>query len=46
MLRQTFILNDISFSFTERPENGESKVTVIRCSQEWLQRNADSVLAT
>ncbi|MHC5609942.1 MAG: ShlB/FhaC/HecB family hemolysin secretion/activation protein [Nostoc sp.] len=42
---QTFILNDIPFSFTEGPENGESKVTVIRFSQDWLQRNATSVLA-
>ncbi|MEH2264834.1 ShlB/FhaC/HecB family hemolysin secretion/activation protein [Nostoc sp.] len=42
---QTFILNDIPFSFTEGPENGKSKVTVIRFSQDWLQRNANSVLA-
>ncbi len=42
---QTFILNDISFSFTEGPEDGESRVTVIRFSQDWLQRNANSVLA-
>ncbi len=42
---QTFILNDIPFSFTEGPEDGESKVTVIRFSQDWLQRNANTVLA-
>ncbi|MCC5633119.1 ShlB/FhaC/HecB family hemolysin secretion/activation protein [Nostoc sphaeroides] len=42
---QTFILNDIPFSFTEGPENGESRVTVIRFSQDWLKRNANSVLA-
>ncbi|MEH1931175.1 ShlB/FhaC/HecB family hemolysin secretion/activation protein [Nostoc sp.] len=42
---QTFILNDIPFSFTEGPEDGESKLTVIRFSQDWLQRNATSVLA-
>ncbi|MHC5772132.1 MAG: ShlB/FhaC/HecB family hemolysin secretion/activation protein, partial [Nostoc sp.] len=42
---QTFILNDIPFSFTEGPENGKSKVTVIRFSQDWLQRNPNSVLA-
>ncbi|MBG1261456.1 ShlB/FhaC/HecB family hemolysin secretion/activation protein [Nostoc commune] len=42
---QTFILNDIPFSFTEGPEDGESKVRVIRFSQDWLQRNANSVLA-
>ncbi len=42
---QTFILNDIPFSFTEGPEDGESKLTVIRFSQDWLQRNTNSVLA-
>ncbi|MCC5668061.1 ShlB/FhaC/HecB family hemolysin secretion/activation protein [Nostoc sp. CHAB 5784] len=42
---QTFILNDMPFSFTEGPEDGESKVTVIRFSQDWLQRNGNSVLA-
>ncbi|MEH1863155.1 MAG: ShlB/FhaC/HecB family hemolysin secretion/activation protein [Nostoc sp.] len=42
---QTYILNDIPFSFTEGPEDGESRVTVIRFSQDWLQRNANSVLA-
>jgi hemolysin activation/secretion protein len=42
---QTFILNDIPFSFTEGPEDGKSRVTVIRFSQDWLQRNANTVLA-
>jgi hemolysin activation/secretion protein len=42
---QTFILDDIPYSFNEGPENGESKVTVIRFSQDWLQRNTTSVLA-
>ncbi|MFN6462565.1 MAG: ShlB/FhaC/HecB family hemolysin secretion/activation protein [Nostoc sp. DedVER02] len=42
---QTFILNDLPFSFTEGPENGKSRVTVIRFSQDWLQRNANSVFA-
>ncbi|MBE8987044.1 ShlB/FhaC/HecB family hemolysin secretion/activation protein [Nostoc sp. LEGE 12450] len=42
---QTYILNDIPFSFTEGPEDGKSRVTVIRFSQDWLQRNANSVLA-
>ncbi|WP_323808801.1 ShlB/FhaC/HecB family hemolysin secretion/activation protein [Nostoc sphaeroides] len=42
---QTFILNDIPFSFTEGPEDGKSRVTAIRFSQDWLQRNANSVLA-
>ncbi len=42
---QTFILDDIPFSFTEGPEDGESKLSVIRFSQDWLQRNTNSVLA-
>jgi hemolysin activation/secretion protein len=42
---QTFILNDIPFSFSEGPEDGESKVTAIRFSQDWVQRNAKRVLA-
>ncbi|MBD2199644.1 MULTISPECIES: ShlB/FhaC/HecB family hemolysin secretion/activation protein [Calothrix] len=42
---QTYILNDIPFSFTEGPEDGRSRVTVIRFSQDWLQRNPNSVLA-
>ncbi|MEB3216380.1 MAG: ShlB/FhaC/HecB family hemolysin secretion/activation protein [Nostocales cyanobacterium 94392] len=42
---QTFILDDIPFSFTEGPEEGESKLSVIRFSQDWLQRNTNSVLA-
>ena len=42
---RTFILDDIPFSFTEGPEQGESKLSVIRFSQDWLRRNANSVLA-
>ncbi len=42
---QTFILNDIPYSFVEGPEDGESKLTVIRFSQDWLQRDATTVLA-
>lgn len=42
---QTFLLNDIPFSFSEGSENGESKVTVLRFSQDWLQRTPNSVLA-
>ena len=42
---QTFILDDIPFSFTEGPEDGESKLSVIRFYQDWLQRNTNSVLA-
>ncbi|MEO1430559.1 MAG: ShlB/FhaC/HecB family hemolysin secretion/activation protein [Cyanobacteria bacterium J06633_8] len=42
---QTFILDDIPFSFTKGPEEGESKLSVIRFSQDWLQRKTNSVLA-
>jgi len=42
---QTYILNDIPFSFTEGPEDGESKVTVIRFSQDWVNRGIRQVLA-
>ena len=42
---QTYILDDIPFSFTEGPEKGESKVTVIRFSQDWVNRGTRRVLA-
>lgn len=42
---QTYILDDIPFSFTEGPEDGESKVTVIRFSQDWVNRGVRTVLA-
>ncbi|WP_292864057.1 ShlB/FhaC/HecB family hemolysin secretion/activation protein [Nostoc sp. LPT] len=42
---QTYILNDTPYSFTEGPENGESKVTVIRFSQDWVNRGTKRVLA-
>lgn len=42
---QTFLLNDIPFSFSEGAENGESKVTVLRFSQDWVERRARRVLA-
>ncbi len=42
---QTYILNDMPFSFTEGPEKGESKVTVIRFSQDWVKRDTRRVLA-
>ncbi|NJL41116.1 MAG: ShlB/FhaC/HecB family hemolysin secretion/activation protein [Leptolyngbyaceae cyanobacterium SM1_4_3] len=41
---QTF-LNDEPFSFAVGPEEGESRVAVLRFSQEWVDRNATSVLA-
>lgn len=42
---QTFILNDIPFSFSEGPEDGKSRVTAIRFSQDWVQRDTQKVLA-
>ena len=42
---QTFLFDDIPFSFSEGAEEGESKVTVIRFSQEWLQWEPKKVLA-
>ncbi|HEY9600228.1 MAG TPA: ShlB/FhaC/HecB family hemolysin secretion/activation protein [Allocoleopsis sp.] len=42
---QTYILDNIPFSFTEGPENGKSKVTVIRFSQDWVNRGTRRVLA-
>lgn len=42
---QTFILEDEPFSFSEGPEDGESRVSVLRFSQDWLNRDARRVLA-
>lgn len=42
---QTYLLNDIPFSFSEGPEDGKSKVTAIRFSQDWVQRSQSQVLA-
>jgi len=42
---QTYILDDEPFSFTIGPENGESKVSVLRFSQDWVNRSPNRVLA-
>jgi hemolysin activation/secretion protein len=42
---QTFLLDDIPFSFSEGAENGESKVTVLRFAQDWVDRAPNRVLA-
>ncbi|MEH2083191.1 MAG: ShlB/FhaC/HecB family hemolysin secretion/activation protein [Nostoc sp.] len=42
---QTYILNNIPYSFTEGSEDGETKVTVIRFSQDWVNRSTKRVLA-
>jgi hemolysin activation/secretion protein len=42
---QTFLLGDIPFSFSLGPENGLSRVSVLRFSQDWINRNPRRVLA-
>jgi hemolysin activation/secretion protein len=42
---QTFILGDRPFSFSLGPEEGKSKVSVLRLSQEWVNRSESRVLA-
>ncbi|MGB3493777.1 MAG: ShlB/FhaC/HecB family hemolysin secretion/activation protein [Elainellaceae cyanobacterium] len=43
--RQTFILDDIPFSFSEGPEDGQSNATVIRFFQDWVNRGSRRVFA-
>nr|MDZ8058207.1 ShlB/FhaC/HecB family hemolysin secretion/activation protein [Nostoc sp. EkiNYC01] len=42
---QTFLLDNIPFSFSEGPENGESRVSIIRFYQDWVHRSTTQVLA-
>lgn len=42
---QTFLLDDIPFSFSLGPENGLSRVSVLRFSQDWISRSPKRVLA-
>jgi hemolysin activation/secretion protein len=42
---QTFLLEDLPFSFSIGPENGESKVSVLRFSQDWTKRSRSRVFA-
>ncbi|QSJ20648.1 ShlB/FhaC/HecB family hemolysin secretion/activation protein [Nostoc sp. UHCC 0702] len=42
---QTFLLDDIPYSFSEGPKDGRSRVTVIRFYQDWVNRGATQVLA-
>jgi hemolysin activation/secretion protein len=42
---RTFLLDDIPFSFSEGPEKGESKVTALRLSGDWVRRSPNRVLA-
>ncbi len=43
--RSTTFLEDEAFSFSEGPEDGKANVTVVRLFQDWLDRNANTVLA-
>lgn len=42
---RTFLFEDEPYSFTEGPERGESKATILRFSQDWVKRSRTSVLA-
>lgn len=42
---RTFLFADEPFSFTEGPENGLSKVSVLRLNTDWVKRNSNNVLA-
>jgi len=42
---QTYILENVPFSFSPGPENGKSRVSAIRFSQDWINRSATRVLA-
>ncbi|NET09177.1 MAG: ShlB/FhaC/HecB family hemolysin secretion/activation protein [Symploca sp. SIO2B6] len=43
--RQTFILDDEPFSFSEGAEDGETNATIVRFFQDWVQRSPRQVLA-
>lgn len=42
---RTFLYEDMPFSFSSGPEKGESKVTALRLTQEWVRRTPKLVLA-
>ncbi len=42
---QTYILDNVPFSFSVGPEQGYSQVAVIRFSQDWVNRSPSQVLA-
>ncbi|AFZ32885.1 surface antigen (D15) [Gloeocapsa sp. PCC 7428] len=43
--RSRTFLDGRSFSFTEGPDNGESRVSVVRFTQDWVDRGTTRVLA-
>jgi hemolysin activation/secretion protein len=42
---ETFLLEEIPFSFSPGPDNGKSQVTALRFTQDWINRSANRVLA-
>lgn len=42
---RTFLFDDEPYSFTTGPERGESKVSVLRFSQDWIKRSRQVALA-
>lgn len=42
---QTYLYGDLPFSFVNGPANGRSNVTVLRFSQDWVNRSPNRVLA-
>lgn len=42
---RTFIFDDEPFSFSEGPEDGESNITALRLTQEWVDRTPTRVFA-
>lgn len=42
---RSFILDDLPFSFSVGPEDGVSRVSVLRFSQDWVNRDINTVLA-
>ncbi|HBB31863.1 MAG TPA: ShlB/FhaC/HecB family hemolysin secretion/activation protein [Cyanobacteria bacterium UBA9273] len=42
---QTFLFEDVPYSFSTGPEQGRSKVTALRFTQDWINRSTTRVLA-
>lgn len=42
---RTYLFDDEPFSFVSGPEDGKSRVSVLRFSQDWVNRNSTRVLA-
>jgi hemolysin activation/secretion protein len=42
---QTYLFENVPYSFSLGPENGKSKLTVLRLNQDWINRSTTRVLA-